>query len=141
MAMKKKAPAKKGDEPVRAGVGKKSGSRKVDSKKYGEALKAAAAKYGYDRSGGSMRNPKPRFGDTPDGILANSGTYQQIWKVNKIAANNDLSGRRGTKAVGPDPMSSDQKVGSVRGRTSQRAIDQAKRAKAANAKKVAKGKK
>lgn len=141
MAMKKKAAAKKGDEPVRAGVGKKSGSRKVDNKKYGEALKAAAAKYGYDRSGGSMRNPKPRFSDTPDGIQSNYSAYRNEQIVKGSYASNDLSGRRGTTAVGRDPMSSMPKVGSVRGRTSQRAIDQAKRSKAANAKKVAKGKK
>lgn len=139
MAMKKAA--KKGDEPVRAGVGKKSGSREVDSKKYGAALKAAEAKYGYDRSGGSMRNPKPRFGTTPDGIMSNYAAYRNEEIVKGRFASNDLSGRRGTKTVGPDRMAGIPKVGSVRGRTAQRAIDQEKRAKAANAKKIAKGKK
>lgn len=140
MAMKKAA-AKKGDESVRAGVGKKSGSRKVDNKKYAEALKAAEAKYGYNRSGGSMRNPKPRFSDTPDGIQPNYSAYRNEQIVKGSYASNDLSGYRGTKAVGRDPMSSMPKIGSVRGRTAQRAIDQEKRSKAANAKKVAKGKK
>ena len=157
MAMKKAAPkkatAKKGDEPVRAGVGKEKEtwrktyeSRPGNSKEvsqyyrnYGKALKEAGDKYGFDRSKGPNRNPR---------VLGKVKFEQDSLTTYTTPKNkpskNDLAGQRG-KTVVSNKFSNvsgfNEQTGSVRGRTAQRAIDQAKRAKAANAKKVAKGKK
>ena len=103
-------------------------------------MKEVAKEYGYDRSAGPNRTPKLRgYVNVEEGgdmyaYPNNSGTL------------NDLSGRRGKVKTGkstfvpPDDRYA-RNIGSVRGRTTQRGIDQAKRKQAASAKKVAKGKK
>ena len=171
MAMKKKAPAKKaapknstgGDQPVRAGVGKERANYIKEfearypkessdyDRRYAKALKALAKEYGFDRGAGPNRNPKLRG---RVGVESDSGYMYSISPGEAWRSGTDLGGRTGKVRTGnsgsrpPKPgagRSEDDyyppQVGTVRGRTTQRGIDQAKRRKAANAKKVAKGKK
>lgn len=163
MAMKKKAAPKKaapkknstgGDQPVRAGVGKERANyikryqemypkdSAAYNRRYGKALKEVASEYGFDRSAGPNRTPKLR------GYVNVEEDGSMYAYPKNLPTRNDLAGRRGTVKSGTsrfirkgDSERYASGEGTVRGRTAQRGIDQAKRRKAANAKKVAKGKK
>lgn len=158
MAMKKKAAPKKnstgGDQPVRAGVGTGKDKWRKEweaqypkeaaayNRRYGKTLKEVASKYGFDRSAGPNRTPKLR-----GYVNVEEGGDMYAYPKN-LPTRNDLAGRRGKVQSGKPTFIGKGKnerlvknEGTVRGRTAQRGIDQAKRRKAANAKKVAKGKK